>query len=78
MIFSINFENDLVLLHSRTTAVCNFIRKHRNSVRTAERVIHPRLKLCTIKCSPNEVETIHQTEACNYKKKNKKKTHFLY
>ena len=66
--FSINFESDLVLLHSRTTSdpILSTLafRKHRNSVRTAERIIHQRLKLCTIKCGPNEVETIHLTGAC--------------
>ena len=71
MMFSINFESNLVLLHSRTTSVGNFVNiKHfKNtviSVRTAECVIHLRLKLCTFKCSPNDVETIHSTEACNY------------
>ena len=48
MMFSIDFENDLVLLHSRAIQVFHFIdvyhSKHYNRVHTAERVIHTRLK----------------------------------
>ena len=48
MMFSIQFDNDLVLLHPRTTSLVHLltlsIRKHHEVVFTVERVMHTMMK----------------------------------